>query len=37
MLDPHGALICTMVMISAADRDQLFEDFMKWMKVGATK
>src|SRR5436309_533928 len=21
MLDPHGALICTMVMISAADRD----------------
>jgi hypothetical protein len=24
-------------MISAADRDQLFEDFMKWMKVGATK
>jgi hypothetical protein len=24
-------------LISAADRDQLFEDFMKWMKVGATK
>jgi len=21
MLDPHGALICTMVMVSAADRD----------------